>query len=407
MSEASASVTFTVNLTAPLAVPVTVNYATEDGTAVAGTTGDYTATVRPPHLPGRGHVEDRARHPQGRHPGRAAETFSLRLSGATGSAIVDDLGVATINDNDLSGSLQFSAATYTVAGVRAQGHHHRHPHRRHRERRQRPVPHQQRHGDVPRRLHSRVGHPQLRRPTSPARPSRSRSLNDTLDENDETVLLTPPEPGRLRRHPGRPVARVLDHHRQRRGGRDGLLRRHLHGQRGDVRARHGQAHRRHRERGERELRHGPRQSPSPPTTTPTRPAPSTSPPASSRRRSRCRWWRRTPSWWRARRPSSSCSRTPRAAPPSRPTLGHGHREDRRRLPEGGLPGRGHHGQRIPDLGGPDRGADGTGRHRGHGAVLHRRRHRHGGGGREQPGRLHGRPRAAWSSPRGRRARRSP
>lgn len=115
VSEGSPSVTFVVNLTTALAVPVTVNYATEDGTAVAGTTGDYTAVSGALLFPAGITAKTVIVPIKADTLAEPPETFSLRLSGASGSAIVDDLGVATINDNDLAGSLQFSAANYTVA----------------------------------------------------------------------------------------------------------------------------------------------------------------------------------------------------------------------------------------------------------------------------------------------------
>src|SRR5205823_9745060 len=77
-------------------VPVTVNYATEDGTATAGK--DYLAaggtltfapgeTSKNVDVTVYGDFED-----------EGSETFSLKLSGASGIIIADNTGVATITN---------------------------------------------------------------------------------------------------------------------------------------------------------------------------------------------------------------------------------------------------------------------------------------------------------------------
>jgi hypothetical protein len=94
----AASATFTVSLSSPSSVDVTVYYATSSGTATAGsdyqaaggtltilagqTTGTITVLVNGDRL-----VE-------------ATETFFVNLSGATGAAIADGQGQATITDDE-------------------------------------------------------------------------------------------------------------------------------------------------------------------------------------------------------------------------------------------------------------------------------------------------------------------
>ena len=120
ISEGSSSVLVYVTLfpasTSP--VPVTVNYQTANGSAVAGVApaGDYTAITTGTLTFAQGQTSktvsiliraDTVAEP--------AETFSLVLSGPAGANIVDPAGEVTITDNDVSGSLQFSLANFTVA----------------------------------------------------------------------------------------------------------------------------------------------------------------------------------------------------------------------------------------------------------------------------------------------------
>ncbi|PYJ66209.1 MAG: hypothetical protein DME76_17385 [Verrucomicrobia bacterium] len=112
--EGTASVTITVIRTDGTASKVTVNYATSNGTATAGS--DYTAksgtlsfaagqtskTFTIPIINDTLHESD--------------ETVNLTLSNPTGGATlgIQDTAVLTIIDNDSGGVLQFSSATYTV-----------------------------------------------------------------------------------------------------------------------------------------------------------------------------------------------------------------------------------------------------------------------------------------------------
>jgi subtilisin-like proprotein convertase family protein len=100
---------FTVSLSAASATPVTVNYSTANGTALAGS--DYEAssgTVT--FAPGQTTrtilvrtLDDTAAEPN--------ETFTVNLSNAVGTTIADGQGVATITDNDAT------VRTYTSANV--------------------------------------------------------------------------------------------------------------------------------------------------------------------------------------------------------------------------------------------------------------------------------------------------
>ena len=94
----TAPLAFTISLSAPSGKTVTVNVATVNGTAVAGT--DYTATSgvvtiapgatsAPVNVPIRGDVVDETN-----------ETFSLALSSPANATIADGTGVGTIVDDD-------------------------------------------------------------------------------------------------------------------------------------------------------------------------------------------------------------------------------------------------------------------------------------------------------------------
>ena len=119
VSEGSASVLVRVNLSPAMAGTVTVNYATANiiGGAVSGVApaGDYTAASGVLSFAPGQTFKDVTVLIRADTVAEPAEDFSLVLSGSVGANIVDPDGTVTINDNDLSGSLQFSLANFTVA----------------------------------------------------------------------------------------------------------------------------------------------------------------------------------------------------------------------------------------------------------------------------------------------------
>lgn len=94
--------TFTISLTSPLSTAVTVNYATANGSAIAGS--DYNATS--------GSVRIRAGRTsvtvsvavRGDRTVESDETFFVNLTSITGSSIIDGQGVGTILNDDGTGS---------------------------------------------------------------------------------------------------------------------------------------------------------------------------------------------------------------------------------------------------------------------------------------------------------------
>ncbi|MBS1797390.1 MAG: carboxypeptidase regulatory-like domain-containing protein [Acidobacteria bacterium] len=104
---------FTVSLVRASAFPVTVDYATADGTANAGidyaaTTGTVTfapgETTKPATVPVTGELTV-----------EIDETFFVNLANPTNATIADGQGIGTILDDDNPGRLQFAASPYTVA----------------------------------------------------------------------------------------------------------------------------------------------------------------------------------------------------------------------------------------------------------------------------------------------------
>ncbi|MFF5231525.1 Calx-beta domain-containing protein [Dactylosporangium sp. NPDC000521] len=104
--------TFTVSLSGPPTSPVSVSYATADGTATAG--ADYAAgsgtvtftpgqTSRPVTVPVTNDAVD-----------ELDETFTVNLSAAAGATIVDGTGVGTIVDADRNGTFSCAAQVLRV-----------------------------------------------------------------------------------------------------------------------------------------------------------------------------------------------------------------------------------------------------------------------------------------------------
>ncbi len=107
------TMTFTVSLDHPFSLPVTVNYSTDNGTALAGS--DYTAvtngvvTFEPGEVTRPINIQilgDFVIEPD--------ETFIVNLSNPTNAVIADSQGVGTILNDDFAGTIQFSSPDYVV-----------------------------------------------------------------------------------------------------------------------------------------------------------------------------------------------------------------------------------------------------------------------------------------------------
>ncbi len=106
---------FTVTLSSSSEVPVTVSYETIDGTATAG--ADYTTTsgtlsFTPGQTTKRVEVQTLPDTDQ-----EGAESFTVRLSGATGATLTDGVATGTILDDDDRPSLRIGDATVTEGGT--------------------------------------------------------------------------------------------------------------------------------------------------------------------------------------------------------------------------------------------------------------------------------------------------
>jgi len=90
--------TFTASLSGPSADPVTVNWATSDGNAVAGL--DYTAASGTLTFDPGVTSQTVTVSVNGDRLGEPDETFAVNLSGATNATVVDGRGVGTILDDE-------------------------------------------------------------------------------------------------------------------------------------------------------------------------------------------------------------------------------------------------------------------------------------------------------------------
>jgi len=91
---------FNVSLSRPSTPPVTVGYATTDGTATAGS--DYTATTGTIDFIGASTLETITVAVEGDTIPEGDETFLVNLSAATNGTIADGQGRGTINDDDVA-----------------------------------------------------------------------------------------------------------------------------------------------------------------------------------------------------------------------------------------------------------------------------------------------------------------
>ena len=106
---------FTVTLSSSSEVPVTVSYETIDGTATAG--ADYTTTsgtlsFTPGQTTKRVEVQTLPDTDQ-----EGAESFTVRLSGATGATLTDGVATGTILDDDDRPSLRIGDARVAEGGT--------------------------------------------------------------------------------------------------------------------------------------------------------------------------------------------------------------------------------------------------------------------------------------------------
>ncbi|WP_433077943.1 choice-of-anchor P family protein [Dactylosporangium sp. CA-052675] len=112
VNEGAGSATFTVALSAPATTPVTVHYATANGTATAG--ADYTAgSGELTFTPGQTSrqvvvpiLNDTVDEP--------AETYTVTLASASGAAITDGTGLGTIVDDDRNGTFSCTSRALQV-----------------------------------------------------------------------------------------------------------------------------------------------------------------------------------------------------------------------------------------------------------------------------------------------------
>jgi hypothetical protein len=114
VSESAGTATITVTRTGSTAEAVTVDYATSNGTATAGS--DYSATNGTLNFNGGESSKTFAVTISNDTRDETDETVNLTLSNPTGGAVLgaQKTSVLTIIDDDTGGTLQFNAATYSV-----------------------------------------------------------------------------------------------------------------------------------------------------------------------------------------------------------------------------------------------------------------------------------------------------
>ena len=120
VAEGAGTLTFTVTRTGATEVPITVNYATANGTALAGS--DYTATsgtatFAPSLAPIATQTFSVA--VAGDTADELTETFTATLSGATGATIATATGTGTITDDDLPVAVADTATVLEDGSVTA------------------------------------------------------------------------------------------------------------------------------------------------------------------------------------------------------------------------------------------------------------------------------------------------
>ena len=106
---AAPTAAFTVSLSQASSQTVTVNYATANGTATAGS--DYQAAAAP-YVRTRRNAKNDSDPDYPRHRGRTDETFFVRLTTPTNATLTDGEGMGTIKDDD---SIQNALPQFTVS----------------------------------------------------------------------------------------------------------------------------------------------------------------------------------------------------------------------------------------------------------------------------------------------------
>ncbi|MDC1135686.1 Calx-beta domain-containing protein [Alphaproteobacteria bacterium] len=118
-NEASISQPVSIHLSAPSAQIVTVDWATQDATAVAGATGDYVASSNTATF-AAGETTKQINVPiLDDSLDEANETFEIRLSNATNASISDNTSIVTITDDEGLPSLSVQNLTHLTENNQA------------------------------------------------------------------------------------------------------------------------------------------------------------------------------------------------------------------------------------------------------------------------------------------------
>ena len=118
VDEAAGTMTFTVSLSAASGLPVSVGYATSNGSATAG--ADYSAASGTLNFAAGVTSQTITVTIAEDTIFEGSETFNVTLSGATNATIGTAVGVGTITDNDAAPTLSVSSPSVSEAGGFAQ-----------------------------------------------------------------------------------------------------------------------------------------------------------------------------------------------------------------------------------------------------------------------------------------------
>jgi chitinase len=112
-NDGTTNAVFTITLSGIRTQPVTVNYATADGTATAGT--DYTATTGTVTVPAGQTTAIITVPVIGDLANEGDETFTVTLSGAVGATIADGTGTGTITNDDVAAGFSYHKTSLLVS----------------------------------------------------------------------------------------------------------------------------------------------------------------------------------------------------------------------------------------------------------------------------------------------------